>query len=212
MSSTLKNAGLLTGGALIVSVVTQIVYMMTLGGADEPTHAGYTAYFAERGAEIGTVWMIELAAFTLVTVAALTALARQCAMPAAWAALALSGVFNAIQVAMGLSFFPAIISAGEEFFPLFRVVVAGAFFFYFLAKVLIGLAAAGFGMSLLRSAGIAAKTVGGLALLSGVAATIVNIIALPQGTGLVFPAGATGTAAAFIGGIAILMAVRQDTE
>lgn len=212
MSSNLKNAGLLTGGALILSVVTQVFYMATLGGADEFTHAAYSAYFAERGGEVGTVWMIELAAFTLMTVAGLAALARGAAMPAAWAALALSGVFNVIQVSMGLSLFPGVIAAGEDFFPLFGMIVAAAFFFYFLAKVLIGLAVIGFGLLLLRDTGIAAKIVGGLSVLSGLAAAIANILALPQEMALVFPAGATGTAAALFGGIALVMISRKPAE
>jgi hypothetical protein len=216
MDQNTQRAGNLVAIALIVSIVTQVVYMAILGGpspsdpAQGVTHADVVRYFTERWTEIGTVWMIELAAFSVLAVAALVALARGAAAPAAWGALALAGIFNMIQVGFGLSMFQPAATADETLEPVLGVIVSGAFFFYFLAKALIGLAGAGFGLSLFRSVSGPPKAVGALAIPVGLAAAAINILAMPQGTALTLAAGATGTAAALFTGLAAMLVARKQ--
>lgn len=216
MDSTTRRAGTLIAAALIIAVATQIFYMMTLGGpqpsdpAAGVTNADVVAYFTDRWAEVATVWTIELACAVIIAVAALIALVRGAAAPAAWAALIFAGVFNAIQVGMGLSMFKPAALAGEALTPVFLTIVAGAFLFYFLAKVLIGLAGIGLGLVLFSSASTPVKAAGALSILVGLTAAAANILAIPQGMALVFEAGAAGTLAALTTGIAAWMVTRQS--
>ncbi|QLC23801.1 hypothetical protein HFP57_01295 [Parasphingopyxis algicola] len=216
MDTTTRRTGILIAAALILTVITQIAYMMMLGGpqAADPnvgvTNADVARYFTERWAEIATVWTIELAAFAVIAVAALVAMVRGAPAPAAWAALLFSGVFNVIQVGIGLSMFRPAALAGEALAPVFSVVVGGAFLFYFLAKVLLALAGIGFGLLLFAREKASAKVVGALSILVGLVAAALNILAIPQGMALVFEAGAAGTAAALTTAIAVWLVTRQD--
>ncbi|MBC2778177.1 hypothetical protein [Parasphingopyxis marina] len=215
MDMTTKGAGTIIAIALIVSIATQIFYMATLGGpqpsdpAAGVTHADVVAYFTERWAEIAAVWMIELAAFALIAIAALVAMTRGAPMSWAWGALALAGAFNLIQLGMGLAMFKPAATGGAELQPVLDIIVSGAFFFYFLAKALIGLAGIGFGLALWREPSAMTKVVAISSILVGAAAAIANIATLPQGMALIFPAGATGTAAALFTGLAAMLVARQ---
>lgn len=215
-----RRAGLIVSGTLIASVVTQAIYMLTLGGptASDPavgtTNADRALYFTQQWPTIATVWTVELSAFLLMAVAALVALNRGAALRPTWAALAVAGVFNALQVGIGLSMFRPAVTAGDALESLFTTVLGGAFFFYFVAKALIGLASIGAGLVLLRARDGLSKAVGVSALLSGLAATVVNIAAVAIGRSLTFPAGATGTVAALTAGLALALIVtrRLDQE
>jgi len=215
MDNTVKRAGTIIAIALILSIATQIFYMATLGGpqpsdpAAGVTHADVIAYFTDRWNEIATVWMIELAAFALIAIGALVAMTRGAAAPWAWGALSLAGLFNLVQLAFGLAMFRPASTADEALAPIATTFVGGAFFFYFLAKALIGLAGIGFGLALWRGASPMTKIVAILSVVVGAAAAAANIATLPQGTALIFPAGATGTAAALFTGLAAMLVTRQ---
>ena len=214
MTTPLRNATVLVGAALLVSVVTQLLYMATLGGPapSDPsqgvTHADRALYFTQNWNGIASIWMTELAAFTLIAVAGLVALVRGAPVAAAWAALAVSGLCNMVQVGIGLSMFQPSVTAGDALEPMFRTVLAGAFFFYFLAKVLIGLAGIGLGIAWLRHPTVSARVFGGITALVGLAAAVANTLALPQGLALTQMAGGTGTLAALFTSIAALFAAR----
>ena len=181
--------------ALIITIITQFLYVALLA------EVGIVEGWPLRS----TIWTVETIAFTVLTVAALAALANDAHHRVIWAALALSGLFNAIQAGIGLSMFlPATEMAGRES-PLMATILAGAFLFFFLAKALIGMAGVGLGLSLFRNGGAAAKTVGGLAILTGVIGAAANIIAMPLGMDLVFQAGAAGTVATVFAAIAAWM-------
>ena len=217
MDTTTRRAGTLIAAAFIITIISQIFYMATLGGpqASDPevgvTNADVVAYFTDRWADVATVWTIELAAFMVISVAALVLLVRTNFAPAAWAALSASGMLNAIQVGIGLSMFRPAALAGEALEPLFMTVVGGAFVFYFLAKVLIGMAGIGLGLILFSGSSGTGKAVGALAILIGAAAALLNIYAIPQGLAQVFLAGASGTVAALTTGIAAWMLTRQES-
>jgi hypothetical protein len=217
MDTTTRRAGTLIAAALIITIISQIFYMATLGGpqASDPavgvTNADVVAYFTDRWAEVATVWTIELAAFMVISIAALVLLVRTSFAPAAWAALFASGMFNVIQVGIGLSMFRPAALAGEALGPVFMTVVGGAFVFYFLAKVLIGMAGIGLGLMLFSGSSGAGKAVGALSILVGAAAAALNIYAIPQGLAQVFLAGASGTVAALTTAIAVWMLTRQES-
>lgn len=89
---------------------------------------------------------------------------------------------------------PAIGEAGDAVSVVLQTVLGVSFLLYFLAKAPIGLAGIGLGLKLWMRGSGTARLVGGATVLVGLVA--VNGFALPQGMAYVFPAGATGTAAA----------------
>ncbi|MEO1044748.1 MAG: hypothetical protein AAFX04_04840 [Pseudomonadota bacterium] len=191
MNSLLSN-GRAVALTLFVTIATQILYIATLSGV------GIVEGWPLRS----TIWTVETVAFTMMAVAAMAAMVEDQTRRVIWAMLAVSALFNALQAGIGLSMFLPATQAGEDFAPLMTTVLAGAFLFYFLAKVLIGMAGIGFGLSLWNGGGIA-KALAVLAILTGLAATAVNILALPQGLALIQPAGATGTLATLFVALAI---------
>ncbi len=156
----------LTAAALLLTVMTQIVYVaIRAGGASPPSNL---------------IWSVEALAFLAISVAAFVPLARLTTVPLAFAAIAVSGIFNLAQVGMGLAMFGPLREAGEAAAPVFGAVLAGAFFLFFAAKVLLGTAGILIGGRLLATTGLE-KVVGGLGILAGGAAVTVNSIALSQG-------------------------------
>lgn len=183
--------------ALLSLVVTQIIYIV----------------LSNNGLDINrpVIWTTEAVAFLALSVVALTLLAQNTHPQLAWAAIAVSGVLNLIQVGFGLAMFGPLSDAGEAMAPAFQAVLAGAFFLYFAGKVLFGFAAIIVGMDLLGRGGVA-KVTGGLAMIAGLAAMVVNIAAMAVGMAMVFPAGATGTAATFLLAIAVIMSGRDSSR
>lgn len=192
MISSTSNILRLIALALLVTVLTQIFYVATLA------EVGMVEGWPTRS----IVWSIETLVFALLAVAALAAAAADGRYRLVWAAIAVSGIMNAIQAGIGLSMFLPPTEAGDSGKVVFDTVLAGAFLFFFLAKALLGLAAIGLGTALLRTAAMPMKIVGGLAMLAGIVAALLNIAALPQGLALVMPAGAAGTAATLMLAIA----------
>lgn len=180
---------------LLITVASQIAYLALL------RDVGIVEGWPLRS----IIWTIETVTFSLLAVAALAALASGERHRLVWAAVAVSGIFNALQAGMGLSMFLAPTQAGDAGKLLFDTVLAGAFLFFFLAKVLIGVASVFLGFALFQQASTASKIIGVLSVLGGVAAVALNIFALPQGLALVFPAGAAGTLATLTLAIATWM-------
>ncbi len=183
--------------ATIVLVVTQLSYVV-LSNSGFETHRR-------------VIWTTEAVAFLGITVLALVALAQNSKLAPAWAAIAVSGVLNVVQVGMGLAMFGPLKDAGEAMAPAYEAVVAGAFFLYFTGKWLFGLAAILVGAAMLRRTALA-KAAGMLAILSGLAAMAVNLLGMASGMAWIFPAGATGTAATLLLAIALAMTLRERPE
>lgn len=199
MDTTTRRAGTLIAATLIITVITQLVYVTTLDGV------GIVEGWPLRS----TLWTIELAAFGVIAVASLAMMVRDAGRALIWSALAISGLFNIIQGGMGLSMFLPATEAGDQFAPIMGIIVAGAFLFYFFAKALLALAGIGLGLVLFSGTGTLAKAIGILSILAGLAAAAINIFAIPQGMTWVFEAGAAGTLAALTTGIAAWMVTRQ---
>ncbi len=190
MEITVSRAARLVALAMGLMVLTQIAYI-TLKG-DTLTGA--------------MIWSVEATAFLAITVLALIPLVRGAGGALGWAALSIYGLFNVVQTGMGLAMFGPLTDAGEALAPAFEAVLAGAFFFYFAGKVLVGVAGIVFGTALLREERAGTKAVGGLAALTGLAAIAVNLVGMLMGKdGVVYAAGATGTAATVFAAIAAWM-------
>lgn len=192
MFTTASQYRKLTAILLLVTVASQIVYLVML------KDVGLVEGWPLRS----VIWTIETVTFSLLAVAALAVLASGERHRLIWAAIAVSGVFNAIQAGIGLSMFLPPTQAGDAGKLLFDTVLAGAFLFFFLAKVLLGVASAMLGAALFGAGGTLSKIIGALSVIAGIAAVALNAVALPQGLALVFPAGAAGTVATLMLAIA----------
>lgn len=178
---------------LFAIVVTQIIYFS----------------LSSAGADINrpVLWTTEVVAFLAMAMLALTRLMQMPGASLAWAAIAISGILNVIQLGIGLTMFGPLSDAGEPLSAVFKAVLASAFFLYFAGKGLFGFAAVIVGAALLKSSG-AIKATGALALIAGFAAVALNIAAIVVGMDLVLPAGASGTIATLVLGIAVAMTAR----
>lgn len=196
MQYSASRASLIAAFFLIITVVTQLIYI------------GLSSAEIQPPANI--IWTVEAVAFLAIAVFALVPMARGSAHSAAWAAVALGGAFNVIQVGMGLAMFGPLKDAGDALAPAFEAVLAGAFFLYFAGKFLFGFAGLLLGLHLLRIGGGAAKAVGGLAALTGVGAIATNLMGMSAGMDVVMLAGGVGTAATLF--LAIAAAMLAKTE
>lgn len=183
--------------ALFSVVITQIIYVALMGA----------------GADINrmVIWTTEAVAFLAMALFGLVLLAQSNSNGVAWTAVALGGIFNIIQVGMGLAMFGPLEGAGEAMAPAFQSVLSGAFFLYFIGKFLFGFAAMLTGAALLRSGAGVAKGVGGLAVLTGLAAMATNLVAMAVGMDMVQSAGAAGTAATLFLGLALTFIARAES-
>ena len=193
MHYTIRSSMTAVALAILLLVATQIFYMAVVYPAGPETVLR------------PITWMVEMAGFTLVTVASLVLMARAPSAPLVWASIAVGGLVNMIQVGMGLAMFPPAAAVMEQTPALFDTVLKGAFFLYFTGKILFSLAAVAMGRALLGLGTGASKALGGVTVLAGVAATILNIIALPTGLDWMMPAGASGTLASALLALAILL-------
>lgn len=190
MEITANRAAKLTAGLLLITVITQIIYIAISNSGGEPPRM--------------LIWTSEAVAFLGIATFALVVLARTVSHTAAWAAIAMGGLLNVIQVGMGLAMFGPLKDAGEAMAPAFTSILAGAFFLYFAGKFLFGFAAIVMGSAMLRGSG-AAKIIGGLTALIGLGAVLTNLLAMAVGMEGLYPAAAAGTAAALFLAIAIWM-------
>lgn len=171
--------------ALLITVASQLFYITVVPAAGPET--------VLRPA----IWFGELFAFLSIALAAFTLAIRRPDQAVLWVTLAIAGILNVLQVAVGLTMFgPA--SEGEP--QLIATVLAGAFFLSFLAKFLL----AGTGIAF----GLIAKGLGGLTIIAGPAAAALNLLAMIESKAWMAAAGASGTAAT--GLLAILLLVADN--
>ncbi len=198
MDFTVRRSAQIVIVALFSVVITQIIYVV----------------LSSVGADINpsVIWATEAVAFLAISLFALIPLVRSTHHSVAWAAVALGGVFNVIQVGMGLTMFGPLKDAGEAMAPAFQSILAGAFFAYFAGKFLFGLAAILTGAGLLRSDVATAKGVGGLALLTGLAAMLTNLVAMAVGMDMIQSAGAAGTAATAFLVLTLILVTRTEQD
>ena len=194
MTFSIRGAAIAVSLALLGTVATQLFYVGVISGLEDGTLLRKIT------------WTTEMALFSLVAVAALPLASRSTA-PLVWAAIAISGLMNVIQVGIGLSeFAPAQESADKA---VFQSVLQGAFFLYFHAKALIGLAAVGLGIAAFQRGGLG-KVLGGLSILAGLAAAVLGLLGMANGMALTFAAGAVGTAATALFALTVLLVEKRE--
>ena len=198
MGDRIRSAAFGSAAALMTVVATQLFYVLVVANAAPDT--------ALRPA----TWLVEVAAFAFLAVAGLVVLARSTRHPFAWGAIAIGSVFNTLQSGIGLSMFGPATEASDP--QVMATILSGAFFFYFLGKVLYGLAATGIGLSLLRERGGTSRAIGAPALLSGLAAVVLNILAMSAGRDWLQWAGGAGTLATAFLAIAILVVALREAD
>ena len=196
MNLSTKNAAWLASITLLAVVLLQLVYMgLRSTGTDFDS---------------ADIWIWEAIDFSIIALCGLLLMVRSKTAQTAAAAIALGGIFNVVQVGMGMAMFPPLQDGGEALAGVYQSVLAGAFWLYFIGKALFGIAALLLGVALVRQAELWPRIIGGLAVISGLGALLVNTFALRQGMSMVFPAGATGTAATFFLAIALVMVVKRE--
>lgn len=179
MTTSLNRAARITAIALLAIVVTQVLYI-SLG------NFGITP---NRQA----IWGFETIAFGAI---ALFGMALLPARPIVGSAIGLGGTLNLAQAGMGLVMFGPLGEAGEPLGAAFQAVLAMAFLLYFAGKAAFAVGGIVLGWSQWQAGAGAAKIVGLLAALTGVAGLITNLVAVVIGMGdITFIAGAAGTAA-----------------
>lgn len=178
---------------LLVTVATQIFYIAVVSAAGDDTPL--------RPA----TWLVELLAFSGIAVTGLTLAVRDTDRAIAWSFVALAGLLNILQVAMGLSMFGPAMEAAEAVPQLFATILAGAFFFYFFGKVLLAAAAIALCASAVRNGAGTTKAIAGLTLLAGGASLVTGFLALVDSKAWMFPAGAAGTALAALSAFHLLL-------
>ena len=188
MTTGFKGAAQIAAIALLITVVTQIIYITISNGGGTPPR--------------DIIWSVETIVFVVIAIAGLALLP---ARPLIRAGLATGGIFNTIQAGMGLVMFAPL---GDG--PVFDAVLAMAFLLYFVAKIAFGVAAVAAAVALWAISG-AGKIVGALAGLTGLAAIAINTAAVFPASDLMFPAGAAGTAAAAFLALALLF-VKAPSE
>lgn len=194
MQLTIDRVAQIICVALIISVVTQVMYI----GLDA------------SGTPLATaIWRTEAVVMLLIGMFGFK-YARH--WPLVSAGLVAGGLFNVMQTGMGLTMFGPLGDAGEPLAPVMGAVLSYAFFLYFAAKAAFGLGAVALGLKAWSKASGWPKLAGVLAGLTGLIALVLNLYAMCVGMAAVFLAGAAGTVAAFFLALAIGALRPADTE
>ena len=194
MTSRNHAAGI--GAALLLTVASQIFYITIVSGSDNEMLRPLT-------------WFTELFAFTAVTVLSFAQAIRRPDRAALWSMIGFSGLLNVLQVSIGLSMFAPAMEAGDSVPQLFAAILAGAFFLYFLAKLILGIAAIEIGTNLFRRGSAVGKVTGLLAVLAGMAAIGLNFLAMIDAKPWTFAAGGAGTAATALLALALFVQAKD---
>jgi hypothetical protein len=187
-----NRAAQLVATALVVTAITQMVYVI-LGGGGNST----VAY---------PIWRIETLSALVVSLFSFILINRHALVGGC---LAVSGIFNLIQTGMGLTMFYQLGYGGDAppnpvFFPVLRM----SFFLYFAAKASLGVAAMVLGAQLWQTiANGMWRVVGMLAGVAGLGALLLNVAAMMLGLGVVPFAGAVGVVAAVFTALALIRVI-----
>lgn len=193
---TSRNHAAAIGAALLLTVASQIFYITIVSGSDNEMLRPLT-------------WFTELFAFTAVTVLSFAQAVRRPDRAVLWSMIGFSGLLNVLQVSIGLSMFAPAMEAGESVPQLFAAILAGAFFLYFLAKLVLGIAAIEVGTNLYRRGSAVGKVTGLLALVAGMAAIGLNFLAMVDAKPWTFAAGGAGTAATALLALALFVQAKD---
>jgi hypothetical protein len=189
MNFDANRAAQLVATALVVTAITQMVYVILEGGGK--SHVAYP------------IWRIETLSALIVALFSFVLVKRNALVGGC---LAVGGIFNVIQTGMGLTMFYQLGYGGDAPpNPVFLPVLRMSFFLYFAAKAALGVAAIILGMELWqRISGGMWRFVGLLVGLAGLGALVLNAAAMTMGLGVVPFAGAVGVVAAVFTALALI--------
>lgn len=201
MEFSLKQTIQLTAYLLLALAVTQGFYTgLYVSGIDVPR---------------GLIWGLEGLMFTFLAVFAFAAMLQVKTLHVGWSAIAISAVFNLVQVSVGLTMFGPFREASGEvpgLAPAAGAVVAFSFMIYYAAKILLGLAAVVFGVAKLNEG---AKALGGLTAAVGAIALLANSALVVFGRDGFLPspvAGGSGVAATLLLAVCLLVYKSSDQD
>ena len=178
MEFTHKRTIQITASLLLLLAITQAVFTALYSGGIS---------FSRQHA-----WGGEATIFTVLVAFASTAMVQAKEAQLGWSAIAFSAVLNIVQVSIGLTLFSTfgqVAGAVEGTKPLIGGVVSLSFMIYYTAKLLLGIAAVVFGLSLLAKGG---KAIGGLTAIAGTVAMLANTILIIFGRDGFLPSGVAG--------------------
>ena len=178
MEFTHKRTIQITASLLLLLAITQAVFTALYSGGIS---------FSRQQA-----WGGEATIFTVLVAFASTAMVQAKEAQLGWSAIAFSAVLNIVQVSIGLTLFSTfgqVAGAVEGTKPLIGGVVSLSFMIYYTAKLLLGIAAVVFGLSLLAKGG---KAIGGLTAIAGTVAMLANTILIIFGRDGFLPSGVAG--------------------
>ncbi|NIB43499.1 thiamine biosynthesis protein ThiC [Pseudomaricurvus alkylphenolicus] len=178
------------------------------------TQALYTAlYIAGLTPPRQLLWGLESLLFTFLAAFAGAAMVQANHYRVGWSAIAISAVFNLVQVSIGLTMFGPFREAAsqlEALGPATGAVVALSFMIYYAAKLLLGFAALIVGMAKMTEG---SKALGSVTALVGVVAMLANAMLMAFGRDAFLPspvAGGSGVLATLLLGLCLMSAERED--
>jgi hypothetical protein len=197
MKMDANRAAQLVATALIVTAITQMIYVMLSGGGK--SHVAYP------------IWRIEALSALVVSLFSFIIAGRNTLIGGC---LAVGGIFNVMQTGMGLTMFYQLGYGGDgPPNPVFSPVLRMSFFLYFAAKAALGVAAIALGVKLWQAvAGGMWRIVGLLTGLAGLGALLLNAAAMLLGLGVVPFAGAVGVVAALFTAFALVRVMKQADD
>jgi len=192
MKFNARQAAQLVATALVVTAITQFVYVMLSGGGN--SNVAYP------------IWRIETLSALVVSLFSFIIIKRNALVGGC---LAVSGVFNVIQTGMGLTMFYQLGYVGDAPpNPVFVPVLRMSFFLYFAAKASLGVAAIVLGVELWQTVANGMwRLVGLLVGIAGIGALLLNVAAMMLGLGVVPFAGAVGVVAAVFTALALIRVI-----
>lgn len=196
MQFTEKQTTQLVAALLFLAVISQAFYtLLYVAASDVPRQ---------------WLWGIEGLVFVLLAAIAGSAMVQSKEYSLGFSAIFASAILNIVQVGIGLTQFGPFREAAqglEGLAPAAGSVVALSFFIYNAAKILLGLSAVAFGMSISQAG---STWLGRIAALAGFVAIVTNTIAMMFGRIDGIPSGATGVVATLLLAICVLKLRSSD--
>lgn len=180
------------------------------------TQAIYTAlYLSELTPPRQLLWGLESLLFTILAAFAGAAMVQTTSLQVGWSAIAVSAVFNLVQVSIGVTMFVPFREAASQLDTLAGAaggVYALSFMIYYAAKMLLGLAAIIFGM---QQTAAGSKVLGRLTLSIGAIAMLSNAVLMSFGRDAFLPspvAGGSGVIATLLLALCLMSVAGEEAE
>lgn len=199
MEFTNRQTARITAYLLLMLALTQTFYTVL--------------YMSEIVPPRQLLWSLEAVLFAMLAVFSGAAMVQAKHSLVGWSAIAFSAVLNVVQVGIGLVLFGPFHEAANQvdaLGPVAGAIVALSFMIYFVAKLLLGLAALIFGLAKMADG---SKVLGGLTALVGVVAMLSNMILIMFGRDGFLPspvAGGSGVVATILLAVCLMTLANED--